>query len=189
MRNLLSALLGCCLLTSLPLTADTVVLPAAWQAYSGRVDFSQQKQLQGLTFPVRSSGYLQLDNDTLLWHTQTPVDQQVLISGAGVSQLQQGEMQLIAGTEIIGQLMLAVLQQNQSFLQEYFSFTPPADACQLLTPVKAPVDQFFSQIELCGGTQLQRITLLEKTGNNTIIALSYPAENTIPAKATTEPQQ
>lgn len=189
MRNLLSALLLCALLLSLPLAADTSVLPATWQPYAGRIDFNQQKQLQGLAFPVRSSGYLQLDNDTLLWHTQTPIDQQVLISGAGVSQLQQGEMQLIAGTEIIGQLMLAVLQQNQPFLHEYFRLTPPDNNCQLLTPVKAPVDQFFSQIELCGDTQLQQIKLLEKTGNNTLIELSYPADNTVPANAIADPQQ
>ncbi|MDX3774792.1 outer membrane lipoprotein carrier protein LolA [Chromatiaceae bacterium AAb-1] len=185
MRNLLPSLPSLLILLSAavsPTVTAADILPDNWQPFSGRVEFRQQKQLQGMAFPITSSGYLQLDNDTLLWHTRQPVEQQVLISGAGVSQLQQGQMQLIAGTEIIGQLMLAVLQQNNAFLSTYFQRQPQGDHCQQLTPVKAPVDQFFQHIELCGTAQLEQIRLLEKSGNTTSIELHYTT-------TTTEPEQ
>ena len=157
---------------SAPLYAD--VLPEQlkkWSDWSERVEFTQHKQIKGLSRPLVSQGYMQLSNDQLLWHTQKPVDQQVLVEAGGVSQWRAGEFKAVAGTEMIGQLMLAVVQKNTSFLLQYFDAKTGQPDCIELIPNQAPVNQFFSQIILCGQQQLQSIQLNEISGSQTLIRL------------------
>lgn len=148
-----------------------------WHQLSGEVGFSQQKTLQGLPFPIHSSGYLQFAPEQLLWHTQTPIDNQILINAQGINEINQDKIQTIAGTELIGRLMLAVLQKDTVFLEDFFQFSPQHESCLTLTPVKAPVNQFFSRIILCGEQQLQTVELTELSGNQTHIQLQ-PVEDT-----------
>lgn len=159
-------------IVSVPLYAD--VLPAQleqWADWSERVEFTQHKQIKGLSRPLLSQGYMQLSKDQLLWHTQKPVDQQVLVEATGVSQWNSGQFKAVAGTEMIGQLMLAVVQKNTSFLLQYFDAKAGEPSCIELTPNQAPVNQFFSQIMLCGQQQLESIQLIETGGNQTLIRL------------------
>lgn len=142
-----------------------------WADWSERVEFTQHKQIKGLSRPLLSQGYMQLSKDQLLWHTQKPVDQRVLIEATGVSQWSSGEFKAVAGTEMIGQLMLAVVQKDTSFLLQYFDATTGQPDCIELRPKQAPVNQFFSQIMLCGQQQLQSIQLNEISGSQTLISL------------------
>ncbi|WP_445768664.1 outer membrane lipoprotein carrier protein LolA [Rheinheimera sp.] len=137
----------------------------------GQLNFSQSKQLQGLPVALKSSGYIQLQAGQLLWHTTAPVDSKLLVSPAGVSQWQQQQYVAVAGSEFVGQLMLAVLQQQHQFIQAHFALSDADNHCQLLQPLQAPLSNLFVQIRLCGETTLQQIVLQESNGNSTTIDL------------------
>lgn len=158
----------CSLCSSFAL-ASAELMP--WQPLQGKVLFNQEKKLQGLPVPLRSSGYLEIAPQQMLWHTTLPVESKLLISANGVSQWQQHEYVAVAGSEFVSQLMLAVLQQNNDFIQQQFHLALMADNCTQLQPKQAPLDQLFSQIVLCGTTELNNLTLLEVNGNSTRINL------------------
>lgn len=161
-------LLICCALGCFA-QADATTL--GWAPLHGSTGFTQLKSLQGLPVPLRSSGTLTLDGNTLLWHTTAPVEQKLLITAAGVSQWQQQDYVALSGSEFVGQLMLAVLHQDEAFIAEHFASAQVSETCTALTPKQAPLNQLFRQIELCGEQQLQQLTLQEVNGNQTFIAL------------------
>ncbi len=167
------------LLMTLPLPAVTAEQTASLLRFAplqGQLGFVQQKTVQGLPVPLRSSGYLQFNTDHLLWHTTTPVDTRLLISPAGVSQWQQQQYVAVAGSEFVGQLLLAVLQQQQEFILAHFQLTAGQDNCLLLQPLQPPLDQLFRQIELCGQHSLEHLILTELNGNYTQISLQPAAD-------------
>lgn len=147
---------------------------ASWQLPTGRLEFQQQKWIRGLTRPLQSSGYLLLEQDSLQWVTEKPLQQQVLLNRQGVQQQRGTELTLQPGSELIGQLMLAVMQQDVVFLQQHFALQQTADSCVQLQPLKQPLTSFYRYIALCGGAQLQQIELLELSGNRSEITLSKP---------------
>ncbi|QBL10691.1 outer membrane lipoprotein carrier protein LolA [Rheinheimera sp. D18] len=173
MRTMRFVVILLCGLFSVLAQASTDLLP--WQPLQGKVLFTQIKNLQGLPVPLSSSGYLDLAAQQMLWHTITPVDSKLLITTQGVSQWQQQEYVAITGSEFVGQLMLAVLQQNVEFIQQQFNLALDNAGCTLLQPKQAPLDQLFTQIILCGETELNSVTLQEQNGNSTIITLQVEA--------------
>lgn len=155
---------------------------AQWQLPQGKLLFSQQKWIRGLQRPLKSQGYLQLAANSLDWVTEQPVPSAVRLDQQGVQQQLAGTYQLQVGTELIGRLMLAVLQQDQTFLQQYFSLQPlPLNnsECVQLMPLQAPLTKFYRHIVLCGQTSLSRIELTELAGNRSEILLT--ATSTIKA--------
>lgn len=157
----------------LPVQADDS-LKLRFQPLQGQLQFNQTKQLQGLPVALKSSGYIQLEAEQLLWHTTTPVDSKLQVSPAGVSQWQQQQYVAVAGSEFVGQLMLAVLQQQHQFISSHFALSDD-DGCQLLQPLQAPLNTLFVQIRLCGDSTLQQIVLQETNGNSTTIELLHEA--------------
>ena len=170
--RLLSVLLVAAVLP-LQAAAESTLLP--WQPVQGRFVFTQLKQLQGLPVPLRSSGTIELTDNEMLWHTTTPVDSKLLITAAGVSQWQQQQFVAVAGSEFVGQLMLAVLQQQHQFINTHFALSDADNDCQVLHPLQAPLSNLFVQIRLCGEATLQQIVLQESNGNSTTIDLQPEA--------------
>ena len=170
--------LFCMVLLLLPAccAAEDISLLQRFAPVEGRIQFSQRKQLQGLPVALQSSGYIELQQNELLWHTKVPVDSQLKITAAGVSQWQNRQYQAVAGSEFVGQLMLAVLQQQQAFIAEYFSLSETSVECVQLQPSQAPLNTLFGRIELCGKQQLQQISLYELNGNQTDIYLQQDTE-------------
>lgn len=164
------------LLLSARCAAADISLLQRFAPVEGKIPFSQRKQLQGLPVALQSRGYIELKQDELLWHTTSPVDSQLKITAAGVSQWQEQQYQAVAGSEFVGQLMLAVLQQQQSFIAEYFSLSETSTDCVQLQPSQAPLNSLFDSIELCGKQQLQQISLFELNGNQTDILLQQGTE-------------
>jgi hypothetical protein len=155
----------------LPVGADDSNPLQRFKPLQGVLQFQQVKQLHGLPVALNSSGYIQLDAEQLLWHTTTPVDSKLLVTPAGVSQWQQQQYIAVAGSEFVGQLMLAVLQQQHDFIAAHFAISSGDNYCLLLKPLQAPLSNLFAQISLCGETSLQQIVLLESNGNSTDIRL------------------
>lgn len=160
-----------------PIAAQPTSPPAEqllllWQVQQGQLNFQQQKWIRGLQRPLQSSGFLQLEPQRLLWVTEKPIQQQVVLDKLGVQQQLAGELKLQPGTELIGTLMLAVMQQDIAFLQQHFAFESAAEHCVRLIPRQKPLTAFYQHIELCGAIELQQITLLELSGNRSEIVLS-----------------
>ncbi len=63
----------------------------------------------------------------------------------------------------------------QAFLQQYFSLQPlpeQSGECVQLTPLQAPLTNFYRHIVLCGQMSLSRIELTELAGNRSEILLT-----------------
>ena len=166
--------LGCVLLLTLllmPASASACQPQLRFKPLQGQLNFTQSKHLQGLPVALQSSGYILLNAEQLLWHTTAPVDSKLLVSAAGVSQWQQQQYVAVSGSEFVGQLMLAVLQQQQPFINAHFALSNADNHCQVLRPLQAPLSNLFVQIRLCGETTLQQIVLQESNGNSTTIDL------------------
>lgn len=164
--------------SSAAITAPAVSASAQllqWQMPQGRFYFQQQKWIRGLKKPLQSSGYLQLETKRLLWITEKPVQQQIVLDNSGVQQQLDGTLKLQPGTELIGSLMLAVMQQDIAFLQQHFVLQHMPEHCVELQPLKKPLTDFYRHITLCGTDKLQHITLLEISGNRSDIQLSTGA--------------
>lgn len=139
----------------------------------GQLTFTQTKHIQGLPVPLQSSGYLVLEGEDLLWHTTKPLDSKLLINPAGVSQWQEQQFVAVGGSEFVGQLMLAVLKQQDQFIAEHFAISELSkEQCITLTPTQAPLNTLFLHITLCGQGVLQKIELQEVNENNTVIHLA-----------------
>lgn len=147
-----------------------------WQPVLGKTAFEQVKTIQGLPVPIKSAGYLDISTAEMLWHTTTPVDNMLRITPAGVSQWQQGSYVDLAGSAFVGQLMLAVMRQDQAFIQQYFHLSATTEECTLLQPSQAPLNGIFRDITLCGAEQLNRLTITELNGSNTLITLLPAAD-------------
>lgn len=178
MKTICLALYSLLVMLSFNLCAGTPDLPLFnWPAVSGESRFLQLKTIQGLPVPLQSEGTITVESDGLVWHTVKPVEQQLLISSEGVSQWQQQQYTAIAGSQFIGQLMLAVMQRNAAFLQQHFTFQSVPPHCTTLTPIQPPLSQLFASVDLCGQHQLSQITLTELNGNVTQITLLPKAAN------------
>lgn len=152
--------------------AADATLVGRWTLAPGHYPFVQQKWIKGLQRPLRSSGYLALHEQSLEWVTEKPVLQKVHLDAHGVT-LQHQQVQ--AGSELIGQLMLAVVKHDTQFLAKHFRMSQPQAGCLTLQPNAAPLNQFYQQIQLCGETKLQQIELIELQGNRSLIQLQGPA--------------
>lgn len=139
----------------------------------GKLTFTQTKHIQGLPVPLQSSGYIELEGEDLLWHTTKPLDSKLLINPAGVSQWQEQQFVAVGGSEFVGQLMLAVLKQQDQFIAEHFAISALSkEQCITLTPTQAPLNTLFLHITLCGEHALQKIELQEVNENHTVIHLA-----------------
>lgn len=154
-----------------PASAETGSSLPPWPALEGSMQFVQHKTLQGLPRPLQSSGEIIISDQQLQWITTAPVQQKLLISRAGVNQWQQQEWVAVAGSKFVGQLLLAVLQQDQAFIQQHFSIKASGDNCYQLSPDMAPLTTLFRDIKLCGAAYLSRVQLTEQNGNLTAIQL------------------
>lgn len=152
--------------------ATESALISRWTLAPGHYPFVQQKWIKGLQRPLRSSGYLELATNGLDWVTEKPVLQKVHLDAQGVT-LQNQPIQ--AGSELIGQLMLAVVQHDTQFLAQHFTISTPTERCMTLNPKAAPLNQFYQQIQLCGEQKLEQIELIELKGNRSLIQLQGPA--------------
>lgn len=158
-------------IVSCQVVATEAALVGRWTLAPGHYPFIQQKWIKGLQRPLRSSGYLVLNEQSLDWVTEKPVMQKVHLDANGVT-LQHQQVQ--PGSELVGQLMLAVVQHDSQFLAKHFRISPSQVGCLTLEPNSAPLNQFYQQIQLCGETRLQQIELLELNGNRSLIQLQGP---------------
>ncbi|MGX5914739.1 LolA family protein [Aliidiomarina sp. Khilg15.8] len=142
----------------------------SWHALSGTFAFEQVRELAGFSRPLRSRGELIIEPDSLHWNTQHPIATSLHIDAAGVHQIKNGERTSIEGSAFVGQVLLAMLQQDYDFISEHFK-TAVRDDCIDLRPRESYMRDHYQQIALCGDDQLQRIEMREADDSETYISL------------------
>lgn len=143
----------------------------SYDVEAGRVAFVQTKHLEGIPRPLVSRGYVELSAERVEWVTESPVFNRIIVTQQGVHELKSEVEQHISGSEPVGQLMLALLNQDYQYLQDYFVVESSLEHCLTLTPSREPLMSLYRVIEACGDKHLDSVMLHETQGSHTEIQL------------------
>ncbi|MEZ6992673.1 MULTISPECIES: outer membrane lipoprotein carrier protein LolA [unclassified Aeromonas] len=192
MSRLMGPLLaGLILLLTWPLQAaplsraEVQQLLALSQAKEAR--FEQEKQVAGLSQPLRASGELLLVRDLgLWWQQQKPFPLTLVLTPTRMVQQMAGQpATVIDNPQLLefSQMLLALFGSDEATLSRYFSidFHSTEDGWQLvLVPTLAPFDKVFASLTLSGQGQLDQLLIADKQGDSTRIRFSDWRERPLP---------
>ncbi|WP_324039682.1 outer membrane lipoprotein carrier protein LolA [Aeromonas dhakensis] len=192
MSRLMGPLLaGLLLLLTWPLQAaplsraEVQQLLALSQAKEAR--FEQEKQVAGLSQPLKASGELLLVRDLgLWWQQQKPFPLTLTLTPTRMVQQMAGQpATVIDNPQLLefSQMLLALFGSDEATLGRYFSidFHSTEDGWQLvLVPTLAPLDKVFASLTLSGQGQLDQLLIADKQGDSTRIRFSDWRERPLP---------
>ena len=173
-------------LQAAPLTRDQVqqllTLSPARQAH-----FEQEKQVAGLSQPLKASGELLLVRDPGLWWQQqkpfaltlTLMPQRMVQQVAGQPATVIDSPQVLGFTEIL----LALSGSGDATVSRYFSTdlqSSEAGWQLVMVPTQAPLDKVFASLTLSGQGQLDQLLIADKQGDSTRIRFSAWQARSLP---------
>lgn len=145
-------------------------------------EFEQLKSLVGLKKPVKSTGrFCAVTDKGVLWSTLTPFASTLRLSREEIVQSQGDRVtsRLSAREEptvgVISELMFSVLAGDFARLRSSFKIDATAAAASWsarLVPKESGMRRVISSIELGGGEYVQKITMLEASGDRTVITFT-----------------
>ena len=149
-----------------------------------RADFSQQREINGMAQPLKSSGQLLIAQDKGLWWQQAkPFPLTLVLDDKRMVQVMNGQPPQIITADSNPQmfqfnhLLRALFQADRAVLEQNFTidFSPLADDGWriVLTPKSTPLDKLFNHITLQGKTYLDAIELNDKQGDMTDIRFTH----------------
>ncbi len=173
-------------LQAVPLSrAEVQQLLALSQAKEAR--FEQEKQVAGLSQPLKASGELLLVRDLgLWWQQQKPFPLTLVLTPTRMVQQMAGQpATVIDNPQLLefSQMLLALFGSDEATLSRYFSidFHSTEDGWQLvLVPTLAPLDKVFASLTLSGRGQLDQLLIADKQGDSTRIRFSDWRERPLP---------
>ncbi|MNK94903.1 Outer-membrane lipoprotein carrier protein [compost metagenome] len=180
------ALLLAWALQAAPLTRDQVqqllTLSQAKEAH-----FEQEKQVAGLSQPLRASGELLLVRDLgLWWQQQKPFPLTLTLTPTRmVQQVADQPATVIDNPQLLefSQMLLALFGSDEATLSRYFriDFHSSEAGWQLvLVPSQAPLDKVFASLTLSGLGQLDQLLIADRQGDSTRIRFSGWRERSLP---------
>lgn len=131
--------------------------------------FRQKKQLSGLPRALVSSGQLDIHQDEVIWTTEHPQQQKLVINRQGIFEKSSGEA--ISGSTAVAQLLLAILQQDETVLKQQFKLSLERN-CVVMIPKADALANVIEKIHSCGTNSVELVELFEQDGNTTRIQLS-----------------
>ncbi|CAJ1830777.1 hypothetical protein KOPIIPEJ_01781 [Aeromonas dhakensis] len=165
--------------------AEVQQLLALSQAKEAR--FEQEKQVAGLSQPLKASGELLLVRDLgLWWQQQKPFPLTLVLTPTRMVQQMAGQpATVIDNPQLLefSQMLLALFGSDEATLSRYFSidFHSTEDGWQLvLVPTLAPLDKVFASLTLSGQGQLDQLLIADKQGDSTRIRFSDWRERPLP---------
>ncbi len=165
--------------------AEVQQLLALSQAKEAR--FEQEKQVAGLSQPLRASGELLLVRDLgLWWQQQKPFPLTLTLTPTRMVQQMAGQpATVIDNPQLLefSQMLLALFGSDEATLGRYFTidFHSTEDGWQLvLVPTLAPLDKVFASLTLSGQGQLDQLLISDKQGDSTRIRFSDWRERPLP---------
>ncbi|GGO65909.1 LolA family protein [Bowmanella pacifica] len=167
------------MLAAFSLNAEPQDAPT-WLGALQQGTFVQEKQLPQLKRPFVSRGLFAYDPDRkqLIWHTQAPLNNKLLIDEQGVAEEDaQGNPQVLTSDGQVSQVLLILFSGDVQSWQEVFDLTWQQE-CVTMTPKQPFLRDLFSQFELCrlSDTQ-QQIRLFETNGTQARIVLAPMPES------------
>ncbi len=173
-------------LQAAPLTRDQVQqLLTLSQAKEAR--FEQEKQVAGLSQPLRASGELLLVRDLgLWWQQQKPFPLTLTLTPTRMVQQVAGQpATVIDNPQLLefSQMLLALFGSDEATLGRYFriDFHSSEAGWQLvLVPSQAPLDKVFASLTLSGLGQLDQLLIADRQGDSTRIRFSGWRERSLP---------
>ncbi len=162
--------------------ALTAVTERMQQSPVIRARFEQEKIIKALRRPLRSSGrFLFARDHGLHWHTLQPFDSQLVITGKGMLQKENGETTLDINVEerpvvhSFTKVFLALFAGNKETLGKTFDLymIQEGDHWWLgLKPKQRLLKKVMDHIKLKGSAHLEEIHFVETGGNETVMKLS-----------------
>lgn len=150
--------------------------------------FDQQKTLVGLKKPVRSTGrFCAVTDKGVLWNTRTPFASTLRLSREEIVQSQGDRVtsRLASRDEpivgVISDLLFSVLAGNFARLKSGFKIDATTQATSWnakLVPKDGGMRRVISSIELGGAQYVQKITMIEASGDRTVITFANMATGT-----------
>lgn len=144
-----------------------------------RGEFTQQKTVQGMSRPLRSSGqFTYAKTHGLLWTTTQPFMSRLVVTPTAIGEIDdQGQLMLKQTADnpqmaAFMQMFMALVGGDVSQLLDFFVITGDiqANVWQLqLTPKTDELGQFITSAQLQGNEFLQRIQINEANGDQTVI--------------------
>ncbi|MBL0513090.1 outer membrane lipoprotein carrier protein LolA [Aeromonas media] len=173
-------------LQAAPLTRDQVqqllTLSQAKEAH-----FEQEKQVAGLSQPLRASGELLLVRDLgLWWQQQKPFPLTLTLTPTRmVQQVADQPATVIDNPQLLefSQMLLALFGSDEATLSRYFriDFHSSEAGWQLvLVPSQTPLDKVFASLTLSGLGQLDQLLIADRQGDSTRIRFSGWRERSLP---------
>lgn len=148
-----------------------------------RAHFEQTRTIKDLPQPLRSQGEMLIARDQgLLWDQKAPFPMLLMLDDTRMVQQVNGQQAQVVTAENNPQmfqfnhLLRGLFQADRKTLEQNFrlDFQDKGEGrwSLRLTPTTTPLDKIFASIDLAGQTYLEAITLNDKQGDLTTIALS-----------------
>lgn len=131
--------------------------------------FTQIKKIQGFEKELVSSGEFRLENKTLFYHIQSPINQQLKMNEQGVFVLENGAW-LKQSKDYDKSLFLDIIELDFEKLQKSFKITLKGDKnawSVQLKPINLVLEKIFDKIEIYGSKRVEKVILIEKNGDIT----------------------
>lgn len=163
-----------------------------------RAHFEQTRSIKDMPQPLRSRGEMLIARDTgLLWDQKAPFPMMLMLDDSRMVQVINGQPPQIITAENNPQmfqfnhLLRALFQADRQVLEQNFrlDFRDKGEGqwSLRLIPTTTPLDKIFATIDLAGSAYLEAISLHDKQGDRTDIALSH--HQLTPAALTHEERQ
>lgn len=170
---------------SYPLLAANVTdiseLLAQPEALTGQ--FAQEKHMQLLSMPLKSSGSFAVVKDTgVIWQLEKPVNSTMTITEHGLKGVDIDDNRAM---QYVGKLLMQLLSGEFSTLEKQFSLQAEIEKEQWqlkLEPRSALIKKAVLSISLAGSRYIQMIELKENGGDKTVIRLLEHQEHSQAAR-------
>ena len=184
-------MVGLSLLLALPLQAAPLSLDQVQQLLTlsqvRQAHFEQEKQVAGLSQPLKASGELLLVRDLgLWWQQQKPFALTLTLTPQRMVQQMAGQPATVIDSPQLlefSQMLLALFGSDEVTLSRYFKIdfqSTEAGWQLLLVPTLTPLDKVFASLTLSGQGQLDELVIADKQGDSTRIRFSAWQERSLP---------
>ncbi|WP_299982231.1 hypothetical protein [uncultured Pseudoteredinibacter sp.] len=140
--------------------------------------FKQENKLQGIPFPIKSSGHYEFSAGTLTWKNISPVKSSLILTADSIEQYVAGEKRLSVSAEeqpilkTINQLFLTLFDRDWSELSESFKLklTGSEKTWELkLTPKQEALEVAIESATVFGDTKIRRFEFTKSNKDQTVI--------------------
>ena len=161
--------------------AELVAMPTMLEG-----SFRQQKFLASFDTSLASSGSFRLQRgESVHWHIDEPIKNELVITPAGMSS-RQGDSELLRldadsspAVALMGEVMFALISADWPTLARYFELAGSLDGGSWqaqLKPRDVLIGELFARIDIEGGALPRRIVIYENGGDITTIELNADVE-------------